>query len=93
MTSILPHRSQSAPRITFLIAFGVVTKRATHRNPEPFWMREIARAALAAPAHKPGLLQIRDQLSHFTRHFSISLVSPKDSGVKDAAGQTILYLK
>ena len=61
---------------------GVVTGMAAYRHPQPFRMREIPMAALAASVHKSGFFQVGYQLSHFARHFSIKLVSQLFEAVK-----------
>ena len=54
---------------------GVVARMTAQRHPDTLRMREIAMAALAAPIHKPGSFQVRNQLAQFARHLSIKLVS------------------
>ena len=51
------------------------------RNARSFGMLEIPMAALAAPVHKSGFLQVGNQLSHLARHISINLVSQLFSAV------------
>jgi hypothetical protein len=68
--------------IAFLIMFGIIARAAADGDPQPLRVGEVPMAALATPVHKAGLFQVGYQLSHFTRHSSIKLVSQGNAGVK-----------
>jgi len=61
---------------------GVIAPAAANGDPQALRMREISMAALATPVHKTGFFQVGYQLSQFTRHFSINLVSDRFADVK-----------
>src|SRR5437899_2172480 len=80
--SSLVHRVQSPPHVSLLIRLRVVAGTATQRHPYALSMTEIPVTALAAAIHEAGSFQVRNQLAHLARHFSIKLVSQPFTGVK-----------
>jgi len=67
--------------LTFLVGPGIVAGLSAERDTRSARMNVIPMAALAAPVYKTGFFQLGNQLSQFSRPFSIRMVSYKFAGV------------
>jgi hypothetical protein len=69
------------PHLPFLIGLRVVTGLSADGDTRASLVNEVPMAAFATAVHKPGLFQVRNQLSHFARHLSIKIVLHDFAGV------------